>query len=705
MANFGTFNPTCITNIIPGYSTTATAGGTTTLVAGSNRLQYFTGTLPQVAVLPDVTTLALGQSFTIVNNSSGTVTVQSSGLNVIATVVAATSAVVTCILLTGTGVASWNANLGTVVTSITGTASQITASAATGAVTLGLPASVSTGSWNLSGLTASQAVVTDGSKLLTSLADTSLATVSSIALRDASGNTGMNNLLEGYTTTATAAGTTTLVVGSTQQQYFTGTTTQTVVLPVTSTLVLGQSFIIVNNSTGLITIQSSGSAVVSFLTPGTTGTLVCILTSGTTAISWSGGNVGTYTIGTTGYGCCFDGTNIWVANFSDNTVSKLLASTGAVIGTYATGSGPTGVCFDGLNIWISNFTDGTVTKLLASTGGVVGTYTVGTNPIAICFDGLNVWTANYNSADTTKLLASTGAVVGTYTTASGPFDVCFDGTNIWVPGVNTTTVTKLLASTGALVGTYSCGASPSGACFDGTNIWITNGNGGTNTVTKLLASTGALIATYSTGSNTTPFHLCFDGTNLWISSNGTSIVTKLIVATGVISNYATQSITHGVCFDGTNIWIPSSSTVTKIMGSGVVGSVGVSAPVGVPFLSTWDNVSRDINANTRINNVQIGYATTVTAAGTLALSAMSSQQQYLTGSTTHTVTLPDVTTMALGQSFKFVNRSIGAVVINSSGGNLLVSLGTLAWGWATCILTSGTTAASWSYEPEGVLVV
>jgi hypothetical protein len=61
--------------------------------------------------------------------------------------------------------------------------------------------------------------------------------------------------------------------------------------------------------------------------------------------------------------------------------------------------------------------------------------------------------------------------------------------------------------------------------------------------------------------------------------------------------------------------------------------------------------------------------------------------------------------MALGQSFKFVNRSIGAVVINSSGGNLLVSLGTLAWGWATCILTSGTTAASWSYEPEGVLVV
>jgi hypothetical protein len=29
----------------------------------------------------------------------------------------------------------------------------------------------------------------------------------------------------------------------------------------------------------------------------------------------------------------FDGSNIWVANNVDNTVTKLLASTGAVVGT------------------------------------------------------------------------------------------------------------------------------------------------------------------------------------------------------------------------------------------------------------------------------------------------------------------------------------------------------------------------------------
>jgi hypothetical protein len=92
--------------------------------------------------------------------------------------------------------------------------------------------------------------------------------------------------LVGYTTTATAAGTTTLTVASTHQQFFTGTTTQTIVLPVTSTLVLGLSYLVENNSTGNLTVNSSGSNLVGTILPGTTALCTCILTSGTTAASW-----------------------------------------------------------------------------------------------------------------------------------------------------------------------------------------------------------------------------------------------------------------------------------------------------------------------------------------------------------------------------------------------------------------------------------
>ena len=90
----------------------------------------------------------------------------------------------------------------------------------------------------------------------------------------------------GYATTATAAGTTTLTVTSANQQFFTGTTTQTVVLPVTSTLALGMSYFIRNNSTGAVTVQSSGANTVLVVAAGKYVTFTCILITGTTAASW-----------------------------------------------------------------------------------------------------------------------------------------------------------------------------------------------------------------------------------------------------------------------------------------------------------------------------------------------------------------------------------------------------------------------------------
>ena len=90
----------------------------------------------------------------------------------------------------------------------------------------------------------------------------------------------------GYTTTATAAGTTTLTVASTIQQFFTGVTTQTVTLPVATTLVVGFQFEITNMSTGVVTVNSSGAALVVAIVSLARVTVTCILASGTSAASW-----------------------------------------------------------------------------------------------------------------------------------------------------------------------------------------------------------------------------------------------------------------------------------------------------------------------------------------------------------------------------------------------------------------------------------
>ena len=96
----------------------------------------------------------------------------------------------------------------------------------------------------------------------------------------------IDNIKLGYTTTATAAGTTTLTATSNRYQRFTGSTTQTIVLPVTSTLVTGVSYEIENASTGNLTVNSSGGNLVITIIPGVSVQCMCIGTALTTAADW-----------------------------------------------------------------------------------------------------------------------------------------------------------------------------------------------------------------------------------------------------------------------------------------------------------------------------------------------------------------------------------------------------------------------------------
>jgi cytoskeletal protein CcmA (bactofilin family) len=127
-----------------------------------------------------------------------------------------------------------------------------------------------------------------------SLSLTGAAAVSSL---NATGSVTAVNFLPGFSTTATAAGTTTLTTNSNYIQEFTGTSTQTVTLPVVSTLDRGESFFIVNNSSGTVTVNSSGGNVVKVVPANSQVLVTCVSTSGTTAASWSQSNTYSYITG------------------------------------------------------------------------------------------------------------------------------------------------------------------------------------------------------------------------------------------------------------------------------------------------------------------------------------------------------------------------------------------------------------------------
>jgi len=109
----------------------------------------------------------------------------------------------------------------------------------------------------------------------------------SAAFVDDNGNVYAPNIANGYATTATAAGTTTLTVASKGIQVFTGATTQTVTLPVVSTLPqTGFGYWIINNSSGAVTVNSSGANAVQVMAASSRMLVVANALSGTSAAVW-----------------------------------------------------------------------------------------------------------------------------------------------------------------------------------------------------------------------------------------------------------------------------------------------------------------------------------------------------------------------------------------------------------------------------------
>jgi len=94
-------------NYISNLATTATAAGNTTLTVASAYFQQFTGTSTQNVILPDATTLKVGQAFCITNRSTGNVTIKTNG-GATLQVLTANSQALVAVTNIGTSAGTWD---------------------------------------------------------------------------------------------------------------------------------------------------------------------------------------------------------------------------------------------------------------------------------------------------------------------------------------------------------------------------------------------------------------------------------------------------------------------------------------------------------------------------------------------------------------------------------------------------------------------
>jgi hypothetical protein len=209
---------------VSGSTSTATAAGITTLTSTSAQVQIFTGSTTQTVRMPSAGITA-GMTMTIINNSSGNLTIQSSA-----------------------GV--------------------------------GFQTIPQYGIWNF---VARVDTPTDWS--ITGISFTPSSAGGFAPVRDLNGFLFSTGFAPTLTSTATAGTTTTLNSQSSEVQRFTGTTTHTCVLPTTS-IAAGRRYTIINSSTDSVTVNASGGATVTTLTTGTSATLTALQATPTTAAHW-----------------------------------------------------------------------------------------------------------------------------------------------------------------------------------------------------------------------------------------------------------------------------------------------------------------------------------------------------------------------------------------------------------------------------------
>lgn len=237
-------------------------------------------------------------------------------------------------------------------------------------------------------------------------------------------------------------------------------------------------------------------------------------------------------------GVTTDGRNLYVADSGNNTIRQIVLASGAVstlagtgalgsvdfnIGTFASFNAPYGITTDGANLYVADYGNNKIRKIVISTAAVttlagsgtagatdnsIGTSATFQHPYGITTDGTNLYVADYGNNKIRKIVIVSGAVTtlagsglagaddnvtGTLATFRGPDGITTDGFNLYVADTGNNTIRKIVLATGAVttlagsalaaggavdnsMGTSATFNGPSGITTDGKSLYVTDSN-------------------------------------------------------------------------------------------------------------------------------------------------------------------------------------------------------------------------------------
>ena len=245
-------------------------------------------------------------------------------------------------------------------------------------------------------------------------------------------------------------------------------------------------------------------------------------------------------------GITSDGTNLFVVDWGDHKLRKIVIESRVVTtlagntSGYADGTGtaalfanPTETTTDGTDLYVADSTNNRIRKV-AITDATVTTY-AGNGP---------------GSADGT----------GTAALFNNPNDITTDGTNLYVADLANHRIRKIAIATGVVTtlagntigyadgtGTAALFSGPEGVMIHGADLYVADS--GNNRIRKIVIATGVVTtlagntAGYADGTGTAalfnyPNDIATDGTNLYVSDANNNRIRTIVIATGAVATLA-----------------------------------------------------------------------------------------------------------------------------------------------------------------------
>jgi len=268
------------------------------------------------------------------------------------------------------------------------------------------------------------------------------------------------------------------------------------------------------------------------------------------------------------YGISSDGTNLYVADFNNNSIRKVVIATGVVttlagssvdravdgLGGEASFQYPMGITFNGENLYVADTYNSAIRKVIIGTGEVSTLEVNGfTKPRGITSNGSYLFLTNTGRHKIEKIDLADGAITTIAGTSEG-----------WG------------SSDG--VGSDAHFNDPSGITTDGTNLYVSDTfnhtirkiNIATRQVTTLAGTAGSSNSTDGIAANAKfrePRGITTDGTNLYVADSGNDLIRKIVIATGEVTTLRINifSIPIDVTTDGYNLYVTDMFAIRKIV--------------------------------------------------------------------------------------------------------------------------------------------